>query len=77
MEIRGLTALQKELLDFMWNDLDSEQELTEFLETLDPETHRDATLLIKMVIMESIDQDVAKMQQFPDAARVILDIQRR
>lgn len=76
MKISGLTASQVALLDEMWA-CDTIQEFEEFLETLDPQEKLEAARLQRLVLLEALDEDMAKMQQYPDAARVILDIMRR
>lgn len=76
MKIEGLTAEQVALLDEMWA-CDTLAEFEEFLETLDPAEKLEALRLQKMILLAALDEDVAKMQQYPDAERVILDIMRR
>ena len=76
MEIHGLTETQMALLDEMWA-CDTLAEFEEFLECLDPCERAEALRLQRLVLLEALDEEIAKMQQFPDAQRVILDIQRR
>ena len=76
MEIYGLTETQVALLDEMWA-CDTMEEFEEFLETLDPQERAEALRLQRLVLIESLDEHVAKMQQYPDAKRVLLDIMSR
>lgn len=76
MEIYGLTETQVALLDEMWA-CDTMEEFEEFLETLDPQERAEALRLQRLVLIESLDEHVAKMQQYPDAKRVLVDIMRR
>ena len=73
MEIKHLTQEQVEMLDFMWNELDSEQEYLDWYECLDSEQQRQADLLQRMVIMESIDDDMLRKNNsdFHEANMVI------
>ena len=76
MQISGLTPNQVAMLDEMWA-CDTLEDFEEFLETLDPAERLEALSLQRLVLMEALDEHVAKMPQYPDAARVILDIQKK
>lgn len=76
MKIYGLTETQVALLDEMWA-CDTMEDFEEFLETLDPAERAEALRLQRLVLIESLDEHVAKMQQYPDAKRVLVDIMRR
>ena len=76
MEIYGLTETQVALLDEMWA-CDTMEDFEEFLETLDPQERAEALRLQRLVLIESLDEHVAKMQQYPDAKRVLLDIMQK
>jgi hypothetical protein len=69
--INNLTPEQVEMLDFMWNELDSAEEFTEWYDCLDSDQQRMADNLQRLVIMESIDEDMLKLKEYPDARRVI------
>lgn len=69
--INGLTTEQVEMLDFMWNELDTEEDYLTWYECLDSRQQRMADNLQRLVIMESIDEDMLKLTQYPDARRVI------
>jgi len=71
MQIEHLTEAQVEMLDFMWNELDSEQDFLDWYDALDSEQQRQADLLQRLVIMESIDEEMASQTKYPEARRVI------
>ena len=71
MEIQHLTQEQCEMLDFMWNELDSEQEFLEWYDALDEGQQRMADILQRMVILESLDEEMLAQTEYPDAKRVI------
>ena len=58
MQIKNLTQEQVEMLDFMWNELDSEQEFLEWYDALDAHQQRMADVLQRLVILETIDNDM-------------------
>lgn len=69
--IDGLTKDQVKMLDFMWNELDSEQDFLDWYDNLSPVEQQEADLLQRLVIMGSLDDEMAEMTDFPDARRVI------
>ena len=76
MLINGLTPDQVEMLDFMWNELDTEEDFLNWYDSLDTEQQRQADLLQRMVIMESIDEDMLAQEEFPQAMTVIDSIRK-
>ena len=72
--IHGLTERQVEMLDMMWNVLDTEEEYLNWYENLEADEQRQADLLQRMVIMSMVDEEMAEMTSFPDASRVIQQI---
>lgn len=76
MLINGLTPDQVEMLDFMWNELDTEEDFLNWYDSLDTEQQRQADLLQRMVIMESIDEDMMAEEEFPQAMKVIDSIRK-
>ena len=58
MQIEHLTAEQCEMLDYMWNELDSEQEFIDWYDALDERQQRMADILQRMVILESLDEEM-------------------
>jgi hypothetical protein len=76
MMIDGLTPDQVEMLDFMWNELDTEEDFLNWYDHLDEHQQRQADLLQRMVIMESIDEDMLAQESFPQAMKVIDSIKK-
>lgn len=73
MEINNLTQEQVEMLDFMWNELDTEQEFLDWYDALDKDQQRQADLLQRLMIMECIDEEMLQKNNtdFQEANRVI------
>ncbi len=76
MLIDGLTPEQVEMLDFMWNELDTEEDYFNWYDSLDEDQQRQAELLQRLVIMESIDDDMLAQESFPQAMKVIDSIKK-
>ena len=72
--INNLTQEQVEMLDFMWNELDTEEEFLAWYDALDSEQQLMAESLQRLMIMESIDEDMLALQDYPDARRVIQQV---
>ena len=70
MQIRNLTPYQVELLDAMWS-CDTLQDYEDFYNLLDEADQQLADNLQRLVIMESIDEDMAAQQSFPQAKSVL------
>lgn len=58
ISISGLTEEQVEMLDFMWNELDTEEEFTEWYDALDGDQQKQADLLMRMVILETYEEEL-------------------
>lgn len=58
ISISGLTEEQVEMLDFMWNELDTEEEFTEWYDALDADQQKQADLLMRMVILETYEEEL-------------------
>lgn len=70
MKIDNLTAEQVEMLDFMWNELDTEEEFLEWYECLDSDQQRQADILQRLVILEAFEEMLAQ-DKYPEANMVI------
>jgi hypothetical protein len=57
IEINGLTPEQVEMLDFMWNDLETEQDFEQWYDSLDERQQQMAEILMRMVLIESREED--------------------
>ncbi len=75
MQINGLTFEQMVMLDYMWS-LDTEEDYFNWYDSLDEDQQRQAELLQRLVIMESIDDDVLALDSFPQAMKVIDSIKK-
>jgi hypothetical protein len=60
--ITGLTKRQKRMLNIMW-DLDTQDDYFEWYYSLDKELQDEADLLQRMIVIESLDQDVKDVTQ--------------
>ena len=70
MQITGLTEQQVEMLDFMWNELDTEQDFLDWYECLDTEQQKQADVLQQMIILEAFEEQLAAAK-YPEANMVI------
>lgn len=70
MQIENLTPEQVEMLDFMWNELDTEEEFLAWYDCLDSEQQQMADTLQRLLILEAFEEDLNK-SNYPDAKRVI------
>jgi hypothetical protein len=75
MRIDNLTAEQVEMLDFMWNELDTEEEFLVWYECLDSDQQRQADILQRLVILEAFEENLAQ-SKYPEANRVIDKIRK-
>lgn len=73
MEINNLTEEQVQMLDFMWNELDTEQDFLDWYDLLTPEDQQMADSLQRLVIMECIDNDVLTADDDMALARSVID----
>lgn len=73
--INDLTDFQVELLDRMWQ-LDTVDELENFISTLSPEMAKEVRVLQKMLIISHIDDIVDNMTYYPDAEEMLRNIMR-
>jgi hypothetical protein len=73
IEIKGLSDRQVSLLDEMWA-CNTYEDFEEFLETLESSDRAEAERLQRLVLVESLDEDMKSMCEFPAARNVLLDI---
>ena len=71
--IRNLTQEQVEMLDFMWNELESEEDFLNWYDALDPAQQRQAELLQRLMIMECVDEDMLRENNDLRLANSVLD----
>jgi hypothetical protein len=68
--IRNLTENQVALLDEMWA-CDSFEEYEAFLECLDPTDRKEAERLQRLLLVEILDEEMAKQDEYLEANMVI------
>lgn len=73
IQLTGLTERQVAILDKMWN-CDSNEELNDYFRSLSNKERKEALQLKELILIESIDADVAEMQQYSEANSVLVDI---
>ncbi len=65
LRIDGLTVEEKEMLDYMWNHLETEEDYEAWVDSLDTRQQIMANALSRMIIYEMMDAEVDTMS--PDA----------
>jgi hypothetical protein len=70
MRIENLTVEQVEMLDFMWSELGSYEDMQEWMASLDPADRKQAEVLQKLILLEAAETLVEE-SQYHDANRVI------
>jgi hypothetical protein len=70
MRISNLTPYQVELLDAMWA-CDTLEDYEAFYQTLDSEDQLLADNLQRLLIIESLDEDMAAETEFPEAKKLL------
>jgi len=71
MQINNLTAEQVEMLDFMWNELDTEEDFLNWFACLDPQQQIMAENLQRLVVMESLDEELENQKSFPEVQKLL------
>jgi hypothetical protein len=71
IEINGLTSEQKQMLNFMWSELESLEDYENWLETLDDTDQMQAMTLSKMIILAVIDEQSNRLEYYPQAEKVL------
>lgn len=71
INIEKLTEYQVEMLDIMWN-LDSQAEFESWYELLDKEDQDMADLLVRMIVIETVEQEaIARKDPYKEANLVL------
>lgn len=70
IQLDGLTPRQVELLDTIWS-MDSQDEVNEFLSTLDPEDQLNCQTLMRMLVLGLVDQAVDELPAYKEANLVL------
>jgi hypothetical protein len=70
MRIENLTEEQVEMLDFMWSEIDSYEDMQEWMASLDPADRKQAENLQRLMILEAAET-MLEESQYHEANRVI------
>ena len=70
MKIENLTKAQFEMLDFMWNELGSYEEMNDWLDTLDPADRRQAESLQELILLEAAET-LVEQSKYREANKII------
>ena len=70
MKIENLTKAQFEMLDFMWNELGSYEEMNDWLDTLDPADCRQAESLQELILLEAAET-LVEQSKYREANKII------
>ena len=70
MQINNLTPEQVEMLDFMWSELDSYNDMLDWMDTLCAEDRQQAQILQRMILLEAAE-DILAESNFQEANMVI------
>ena len=70
MRIDNLTPDQVDMLDFMWTELESYEDMLEWMATLDPADRKQAEVLQNLVLLEAAET-LLEESEYHDANRVI------
>ena len=63
MQIENLTEEQVAMLDFMWHELDTEEDFTNWYDSLDEADQKQADLLMRLVILECYEEDLGDLSE--------------
>jgi hypothetical protein len=70
MRIDNLTPDQVDMLDFMWTELESYEDMLEWMATLDPADRLQAETLQNLILLEAAET-LLEESEYHDANRVI------
>jgi hypothetical protein len=70
MKIDNLTQDQVDMLDFMWTEIESYEDMLEWMATLDPADRKQAENLQHLMILEAAET-LLEETQYHEANRVI------
>lgn len=70
MRIDNLTPDQVDMLDFMWTELESYEDMLEWMATLDPADRKQAETLQNLILLEAAET-LLEESEYHDANRVI------
>jgi hypothetical protein len=70
MRIENLTEEQVDMLDFMWTEIESYEDMLEWMASLDPADRKQAENLQRLMILEAAET-MLEETQYHEANRVI------
>ena len=70
MKIENLTTAQVEMLDFMWNELESYEDMNDWLDTLNPADRRQAESLQQLILLEAAET-LVEQSKYREANKII------
>jgi len=76
MTIDGLTKEQVEMLDKLWS-LDTMEEVRQFRSTLPRFRQQQIDTLMEIILQELAEEEITKMETFPDAEKILEKISKR
>jgi hypothetical protein len=71
IEIDGLTKYQKDMLNYMWDEIDSVDEFESWLDTLAEDERLMALTLSKLIMFAVIDESANRLEYYPEAETVL------
>lgn len=71
IEIDGLTKHQKDMLNYMWDEIDSVDEFESWLDTLAEDERLMALTLSKLIMFAVIDESANRLEYYPEAETVL------
>ena len=71
IEIDGLNKYQKDMLDYMWLEINSIDEFDDWLDTLAEDERVTALTLSKLIMLAVIDETANRLKYFPEATKVL------
>jgi hypothetical protein len=72
MQIQGVNQLQRELLNEIWA-CDSQEDLAEFIEAVEPEYRQEVLLLAECVFLAHLDDGVQTERDCAEARKLLTD----
>ena len=73
--IDGLTAEQCKVLDELWA-CDTLEDMQELLDSKSGDELREVITLREMIVLSLIDEDIEKMESYPDAETILRNIMK-
>ena len=70
MKIENLTTAQVKMLDFMWYELDSYEDMFDWLDTLNPADRRQAESLQQLILLEAAET-LVEQSKYREANKII------